>query len=97
MTAKRQALDSSRGPSPDSGRGAVSSCLPPSLAPRGLSRMQAAEYVGIGATKFDELVADGRMPKPKRIDGRTVWDRLQVDAAFAALKDDGEAPNEWDT
>ena len=37
------------------------SCLPASLPPRGLSRVQAAEYIGIGATKFDEMVDDGRM------------------------------------
>ena len=34
--------------------------LPLSLAPRGLSRVQAAEYIGVGATKFDETVDDGR-------------------------------------
>lgn len=72
------------------------SCLPPSLAPRGLSRVQAAEYVGIGVTKFDELVTDGRMPKPKRIDGRTVWDRVKLDEAFAALDDGGSGGSEWD-
>jgi predicted DNA-binding transcriptional regulator AlpA len=74
------------------------SCLPPSLAPRGLSRVQAAEYIGVGTTKFDEMVADGRMPKPKRIDGRTVWDRVKVDERFAALEDDsgGARASEWD-
>jgi predicted DNA-binding transcriptional regulator AlpA len=73
------------------------SCLPPSLAPRGLSRVQSAEYIGIGPTKFDEMVQDGRMPKPKRIDARTVWDRVKLDEAFAALDDAGAAPaNEWD-
>lgn len=61
------------------------SALPPSLAPRGLSRVQAAEYIGVSPTKFDEMVADRRMPKPKRIDARTVWDRVQLDAAFSAL------------
>jgi predicted DNA-binding transcriptional regulator AlpA len=72
------------------------SCLPPSLAPRGLSRIQAAEYIGVGVTKFDEMVDDGRMPRPKRIDGRNVWDRIKLDEAFAAL-DDGSGPkNEWD-
>jgi predicted DNA-binding transcriptional regulator AlpA len=61
------------------------SMLPPSLPPRGLSRVNAAEYIGVSATKFDQMVADRRMPKPKRIDGRVVWDRLQLDTAFAAL------------
>ena len=71
-------------------------CLPPSLPPRGLSRVQAAEYIGVGATKFDEMVEDGRMPKPKRIDGRVVWDRIMLDEAFAALDDDATRKNEWD-
>jgi predicted DNA-binding transcriptional regulator AlpA len=70
--------------------------LPPSLAPRGLSRFQAAEYIGVGPTKFDALVADGRMPRPTRIDGRTVWDRVKLDEAFTALADKNEAHNEWD-
>ena len=59
--------------------------LPLSLPPRGLSRVMAAAYIGISPTKFDQMVDDGRMPKPKRIDARTVWDRLQVDQAFEAL------------
>ena len=76
-------------------RHAVSS-LPLSLAPRGLSRVQAAEYVGVGVTKFDEMVDDGRMPRPKRIDGRTVWDRVKLDEAFDALEDRANGKNEWD-
>jgi excisionase family DNA binding protein len=56
--------------------------------PRGMSRDEAARYVGVGATKFDEMVADGRMPKPKRVDGRVIWDRLRLDAAFTYLPDD---------
>jgi predicted DNA-binding transcriptional regulator AlpA len=70
------------------------SCLPASLAPRGLSRAQAAEYIGIGVTKFDVLVRDGRMPKPVRMDGRKVWDIKKLDAAFSAL--DHANGNEWD-
>ena len=34
---------------------------------RGLAREQAAMYLGIFARKFNELVRDGRMPRPKRI------------------------------
>jgi predicted DNA-binding transcriptional regulator AlpA len=60
-------------------------------APRGLSREEAARYVGVGVTKFDEMVADRRMPKPKRIDGRVVWDRLKIEAAFSDLPDDHRA------
>ena len=53
--------------------------------PRGLSRLEAARYVGIGTTLFDAMVADGRMPKPRIINSRTVWDRLQLDDAFNEL------------
>lgn len=63
---------------------------------RGLSRMEAAIYIGVGATKFDAMVADGRMPQPKRIDGRKVWDIRALDLAFEDLPDDGPARNSWD-
>ena len=69
--------------------------LPASLPPRGLSRVQAAAYVGVGATLFDEMVKDRRMPAPKRINGRTIWDRLEVEEAFVALPSDEDA-NPWD-
>jgi predicted DNA-binding transcriptional regulator AlpA len=72
-----------------------SQILPASLAPRGLSRCQAAAYVGISASKFDEMVKDGRMPKPKRIDGRVVWDRVALDSAFEDLPNEVDR-NEWD-
>lgn len=69
--------------------------LPVSLAPRGLSRAQAAAYIGVSPAKFDELVKDGRMPAAKRIDARTVWDRVSLDEAFSALPG-GEEVNPWD-
>jgi excisionase family DNA binding protein len=56
--------------------------------PRGLSREEAARYVGVGGTKFDEMVKDGRMPKPKRVEGRVVWDRAALDLAFSDLPDE---------
>lgn len=71
--------------------------LPPSLAPRGLSRLEAAEYVGVGPTLFDEMVKDGRMPRPKPINSRTVWDLRAIDRAFDLLPGDGDdAGGEWD-
>lgn len=63
--------------------------------PRGLNREEAARYIGVGVTKFDEMVADRRMPKPKRIDGRVVFDRLRLDMAFSDLPDD-QPPNPLD-
>jgi excisionase family DNA binding protein len=61
---------------------------PIALLPRGLSADEAARYIGVGRTKFDELVARGDMPRPKRIDGRIVFDRYALDAAFSDLDDD---------
>jgi hypothetical protein len=57
----------------------------------GLSREEAASFIGVGTTKFDMLVADGRMPKPKRIDGRKVWIADRLRDALYALPDDGDA------
>jgi len=53
--------------------------------PRGLSRDEAAYYIGVGTSKFDQMVNDGRMPRGKRIDGRVVWDRVQLDIYFSDL------------
>jgi excisionase family DNA binding protein len=58
--------------------------------PRGLSREEAAHYIGVGATTFDGLVQDGRMPKPMRLGKRVIWDRLKVEAAFVDLDEDRE-------
>jgi predicted DNA-binding transcriptional regulator AlpA len=71
--------------------------LPLSLPPRGLSREQAAAYVGISPSLFDMLVKDSRMPEPKRINSRVVWDRLKLDTAFEALADtnDGSINDDW--
>jgi predicted DNA-binding transcriptional regulator AlpA len=72
--------------------------LPVSLPPRGLDRVQAAQYVGISPGHFDKQVTAGRFPRPKLIGGRIVWDRHALDAAFAALPDgdDAEPANPWD-
>ena len=67
-----------------------------SLPKRGLSRAEAAYYVGVGISKFDEMVKDSRMPAPKRIDGKVIWDRRQIDEAFELLSDGSEDGNPWD-
>lgn len=62
---------------------------------RGLHRDEAAMYVGISSSKFDELVKDGRMPKAKKIDGRRVWDMRALDLAFNDLPGEDDI-NSWD-
>jgi predicted DNA-binding transcriptional regulator AlpA len=66
--------------------------------PRGLSRVQAAAYVGLGTTFFDELVSDGKFPKPLKFGKRSVWDLHDLNAAFDSFKDSVAAsePNPWD-
>jgi predicted DNA-binding transcriptional regulator AlpA len=69
--------------------------LPANLPPRGLCREAAAQYVGVGVSKFDEMVKDGRMPQPRKIDSRNVWDKAAVDGAFDQLPvGDGGPPDE---
>jgi excisionase family DNA binding protein len=55
------------------------------FAPRGLSADEAARYIGVGRTMFDELVAARKMPRPKHIGSRVVYDRFEVDAYFSDL------------
>jgi predicted DNA-binding transcriptional regulator AlpA len=73
--------------------------LPLSCPPRGLSRVEAAAYVNVSPSLFDQMVKDGVMPKPKRVPGhsRVIFDRHALDAAFAALPSEGEpaAVNPW--
>ena len=77
-------------------RAAKSSCTSAlartGLEPRGLSREQAAAYLGIGPTLFDDMVSDGRMPDAKAIGSRRVWDRRALDEAFDKLPPAGAAP-----
>lgn len=67
--------------------------LPLSLPPRGLNRCEAAAYIGVSPSLFDLMVKDGRMPKPKQVNARTVWDLRRLDLAFDALPEqDGDEP-----
>jgi excisionase family DNA binding protein len=71
----------------------------PSYPPRGLRADEAAFYLGMGRSKFLQLVEDGRLPKPRVIDGMRVWDRLALDAAFNDFPDRGDGdkrPNSFD-
>lgn len=68
--------------------------------PRGLRAPDAAAYIGIGKSKFFEMVGDGRLPQPKKIDGCVVWDRFALDEAFSTLgnhegEDQSTDENPW--
>lgn len=64
--------------------------LPPSLPPLGLSRSQAAAFVGIGEALFDRLVEEGRMPQPRMPGNRLVWDIEELVTHFRQLPHRGE-------
>ena len=64
--------------------------------PRWLRRIEAARWVGMSPSKFDQLVKDGRLPKPKSTDGVVVWDRYHLDGAMELLPDKGLSPNDDD-
>jgi hypothetical protein len=72
--------------------------LPSGVLPRGLSRVQAAAYIGISPVTFDGMIKSGVMPKPKIIGARRVWDRHKLDAAFDELPGDEDTGHHdhWD-
>ena len=73
----------------------IAVCPPPTA--RGLSREGASDYIGISPSLFDEMVKDGRMPRPKRINSRTVWDVRAIDKAFDRLPGGSvDEAGEWD-
>jgi hypothetical protein len=71
-------------------------------SPRGYTTATRTAQVGSGKSTSEaplsliELVCDGRMPQPKQIDGRKVWDIRSLDRAFDQLPGGAEEPNEWD-
>jgi predicted DNA-binding transcriptional regulator AlpA len=62
---------------------------------RGLSRPEAATYVGVSPTLFDRAVAEGKMPKPFRLYGRVLWDIRKLDVAITTLDTDDAADDPW--
>jgi len=76
------------------GSNSGSSLLP--IPRRGLSRVEAAIYLGVSPAKFDELRKDGRVGAAKLIDSRKVWDVRALDEAFDALPDEiDQPPEDW--
>jgi predicted DNA-binding transcriptional regulator AlpA len=57
----------------------------------GLGEIEAAAAIGISPSKFRMLVKEARMPRPRRIGSRAVWDVDELRAAFKALPHEGES------
>jgi excisionase family DNA binding protein len=76
---------------------------------RGLDENEAAIYLSLSPSFFRRLVTDGRMPRPRLIGERRIWDVEELDLAFKTLpreggdvqplfidESHGEAANPWD-
>jgi hypothetical protein len=66
------------------------------LPRRGLRRSEAAAYIGVGTTKFDELVQRGLMPEGIKIDGVRLFDIRDLDQSFDRLKSSSDCHNPFD-
>ena len=62
---------------------------------RGLRKDEAAAYIGVSPSKFDQLVTDKKMPTPFKIDGCVIWDIRTLDAAFDEISGLGNAGDDW--
>ena len=63
---------------------------------RGLSRAEAAIYLGCSPSKFDDLRKDGRVGPARLIDGRKVWDVRELDLVFEAFPlESTAAADDW--
>jgi predicted DNA-binding transcriptional regulator AlpA len=60
--------------------------------PRGMDVEHAAAYVGLGRTKFLEMVEAGQFSKPVDLDGSPRWDRCDLDRDFENLKEQRHDP-----
>jgi hypothetical protein len=61
---------------------------------RGLSRLEAATYLGISASKFDELRKANRIAPPKVLDGRLIFTTERLDEFLDALPDENQTDND---
>ena len=63
---------------------------------RGLSRVEAAIYLGISPSKFDELRKSGRIGPAKILDSRKLYAIEMLDEFFDALPTEGDdATEDW--
>lgn len=60
---------------------------------RGLSRVEAAAYIGISPSKLDELRRANRIAPPKVLDGRLIFTTERLDEFLDALPDENQTDN----
>jgi hypothetical protein len=58
--------------------------------------MEAATYIGISPSKFDELRKANRIPPPKVLDGRLIFTTERLDDFLDALPDEDQTDkDDW--
>jgi len=63
---------------------------------RGLSRLEAATYLGISPSKFDELRKANRIEPPKVLGGRLIFKVESLDAFLDSLPDENQtSDDDW--
>lgn len=67
---------------------------PAGVERHGLSRDEAAFLIGVGATFFDQLVAQGLMPRPRQLGRRKIWVRDEVLMRLRGLPAEGDTPGD---
>ena len=64
------------------------------LVRRGLSQLEAATYLGISPSKFDELRKANRIAPAKVLDGRLIFTTERLDEFLDALPDENQTDND---
>ncbi len=66
----------------------------PATEKLGLTRIEAATFLGIPTASFSALVTAGDMPPPRRLGKEAIerWDRREVEDAFRAQPQAGGKP-----
>jgi hypothetical protein len=81
------------------GRSTIKALSPSQSRPvprRGMSRTEAAMYLGLSPSKFDELRKTNRIAPPKVLDGRLIFTVERLDEFLDALPDENQTDNdEW--
>lgn len=61
---------------------------------RGFGAEDAATYLSLSPSYFRQLVGESKMPRPRIIGSRRVWDIDDLDAMFKALPREGGGEDE---
>jgi hypothetical protein len=61
---------------------------------RGLTRTEAAMYLGLSSSKFDELRKANRIAPPKILDGRLIFMVERLDEFLDTLPDENQPDND---